>query len=105
MAKISEAHDIALALADVENFDIVLLQEPWTKWEDGRCETKTHPAYRTFSPITFWNSTLTRPLVMTYIRYNLEVDANQIRPQETRDMLWVTTNDITIVNIYRDPTI
>ena len=42
---------------------------------------------------------------MTYIRYNLEVDANQIRPQETLDMVWVTTKDITIINIYRDPTI
>ena len=100
-----EAHDTALALAYMEKFDIVLLQEPWSKWEDGRCETKTHPAYKTFSPITFWDSTSTRPRVMTYLSHNLEVDANQIRPIETRDILWVTTNNITIVNIYREPAI
>ena len=32
IGKVPEAHDIALALADTEKFDIVLLQEPWTKW-------------------------------------------------------------------------
>ena len=76
VAKTPEAHDIALVLADAEKFDIVLLQEPWTKWEDRRYETKTHPSYRTFCPITYWNSTSTRPRVMTYIRYSLEVNAN-----------------------------
>ena len=40
---------------------------------------------------------------MTYIRHNLDIDTNQIHPLETRDMLWITTSDITIVNVYRDP--
>ena len=105
VGKTPEAHDIALALADAEDFDLVLLQEPWSKWEDGRCETKTHPAYKVFAPVNFWDSTSTRPRVMTYVRHNLEVDTNQIRPIETRDILWITTNNVTIVNIYRDPSI
>ena len=105
IGKIPEAHDIALALADVEKFDIVLLQEPWTKWEDGRCETKTHPAFRVFSPVPVWNSTGTRPRVLTYIRRSLSLEANQASPIASRDMLWITINNITILNIYRDPAV
>ncbi|KAM4058871.1 ribonuclease H-like protein [Hirsutella rhossiliensis] len=40
VGKISPAHDCALALADSERYDIVLLQEPWTEAKDGRCLTK-----------------------------------------------------------------
>ena len=39
MGKTPEAHDIALALADAD-FDLVLLQEPWSKWDDGRVRLK-----------------------------------------------------------------
>ena len=105
IGKIPEAHDIALALADIEKFDVVLLQEPWTKWEDGRCETKTHPSYKAFSPIPFWDSTSTRPRVMTYIRNSLSLDTNQTSPFISRDMIWITVSDITILNIYRDPAV
>ena len=103
MGKTSPAQYIALALADTEKFDIVLLQEPWSKWEDGRCETKTHPTYKEFSPVPFWDSTSTRPRVMTYIRQNLGPFTDQICPLKYRDMLWIVVNNITILNLYRDP--
>jgi hypothetical protein len=68
VAKTGPAHDCALALADAEQYDVVLLQEPWTALRDERCLTKTHPSYDTFSPVTHWADTDTRPRVMTYVR-------------------------------------
>ncbi|KAH7471445.1 hypothetical protein FOMA001_g13039 [Fusarium oxysporum f. sp. matthiolae] len=85
VGKIPPAHDCALALADSERYDIVLLQEPWTAYTDTRSLTKTHPAYDTFTPVETWDGNDTRPRVMTY----------------TRDILWLTINGITIVNFYR----
>ncbi|GKU10992.1 unnamed protein product [Fusarium langsethiae] len=71
VGKIPPAHDCALALADSERYDIVLLQEPWTARTDTRSLTKTHPAYDAFTPV------------------------------ETRDVLWLTVNGMTVVNFYR----
>ncbi|SPJ92119.1 uncharacterized protein FTOL_13663 [Fusarium torulosum] len=65
VGKIPPAHDCALALADSERYDIVLLQEPWTAHTDTRSLTKTHPAYDTFTPVETWDSNDSRPRVMT----------------------------------------
>ncbi|KAL9561228.1 hypothetical protein ACKAV7_014583 [Fusarium commune] len=48
-----------------------------------------------------WNSNDTRPRVMTYVRRDPRLLADQIRPFQTRDILWLTINDLTIVNFYR----
>ena len=80
VGKIPPAHDCALALADSEQYDIVLLQEPWTEAKQGRCLTKTHPAYDTFSPVDSWTNTSTRPRVMTYVRRRPGLTADQQRP-------------------------
>ncbi|KAJ0126813.1 hypothetical protein HZ326_30083 [Fusarium oxysporum f. sp. albedinis] len=101
VGKIPPAHDCALALADSERYDIVLLQEPWTAHTKARCLTKTHPAYDTFTPVDMWNSNDTRPRVMTYVRRDPRLLADQIRPFETRDILWITVNGMTIANFYR----
>ncbi|RKK55869.1 hypothetical protein BFJ69_g17692, partial [Fusarium oxysporum] len=101
VGKIPPAHDCALALADTERYDIVLLQEPWTAHAKDRCLTKTHPAYDAFTPVDMWNSNDTRPRVMTYVRRDSRLLADQIRPFETRDILWITVNGMTIVNFYR----
>ena len=103
VGKIPPAHDCALALADSEKYDIVLLQEPWTEAKNSRCLTKTHPAYETYSPVDSWNDNSTRPRVMTYIRKDSCVLVDQRRPAPTRDILWLTVNGITIVNFYRQP--
>jgi ribonuclease HI len=97
------SHDCALALADAEGYEIVLLQEPWTEMRNSRCLTKTHPAYDTFSPVDSWDGTSTRPRVMTYVRRGPGLLADQKRPIPTRDVLWLTINNITLVNIYRQP--
>jgi ribonuclease HI len=101
VGKIPPAHDCALALADSERYDIVLLQEPWTTHTETRFLTKTHPAYDTFTPVDMWNSNDTRPRVMTYVRRDPRFLADQIRPFQTRDILWLTINGMTVVNFYR----
>ncbi|CZR35886.1 uncharacterized protein FPRO_17006 [Fusarium proliferatum ET1] len=101
VGKIPPAHDCALALADSERYDIVLLQEPWTAHTKTRCLTKTHPAYDTFTPVESWDSNDTRPRVMTYVRRDPRLLADQIRPFQTRDILWITINGVTVVNFYR----
>lgn len=103
VGKIPSAHDCAVALADSERYDIILLQEPWTGLKDGRCLTKTHPAYDTFSPVESWDGHGTRPRVMTYVRRSPGLIADQRRPSATRDILWLTVNHITVVNFYRQP--
>ncbi|KFG77533.1 putative reverse transcriptase [Metarhizium anisopliae] len=103
VGKIPPAHDCALALADSEKYDIVLLQEPWTEAKNARCLTKTHPAYDTYSPVDSWDSNDTRPRVMTYIRKDSRILADQKRPTLTRDILWLSVNGVTIVNFYRQP--
>ncbi|RKK10082.1 hypothetical protein BFJ65_g15382 [Fusarium oxysporum f. sp. cepae] len=101
VGKIPPAHDCALALADSEQYDVVLLQEPWTAHTETRTLTKTHPAYDTFTPVDMWNSNDTRPRVMTYVRRDPRLLADQIRPFQTRDILWLAINGMTIVNFYR----
>ncbi|KAK4066075.1 hypothetical protein Purlil1_13977 [Purpureocillium lilacinum] len=84
VGKIAPAHDCALALADAEQYDVVLLQEPWTEAKEGRCLTKTHPAYDTFSPVDSWTNNITRPRVMTNPRHPLahhqQHDDSQLLP-------------------------
>ncbi|KAF5529038.1 reverse transcriptase [Fusarium mexicanum] len=101
VGKIPPAHDCALALANSERYDIILLQEPWTAHTKDHCLTKTHPAYDAFTPVDTWNSNDTRPRVMTYVRRDPRLVADQIRPFQTRDILWITVNGMTIVNSYR----
>ncbi|PWI64236.1 hypothetical protein PCL_11356 [Purpureocillium lilacinum] len=103
VGKIPPAHDCALALADAEQYDVVLLQEPWTEAKEGRCLTKTHPVYDTFSPVDSWTNNTTRPRVTTYVRRRPGLTADQRRPATTRDILWLTINNTTIVNCYRQP--
>lgn len=103
MGKIPPAHDCALALADSERFDVVLFQELWTTAQGDRCLTKTHPAYDTFSPVDSWENNGTRPRDMTYVRRRPGLMVDQRRPAATRDILWLVVNDITLVNVYRQP--
>ncbi|EXA28589.1 hypothetical protein FOVG_19816 [Fusarium oxysporum f. sp. pisi HDV247] len=101
VGKVPPVHDCALALADSERYDIVLLQEPWTTTANSRCLTKTHPEYDTYSPVETWNSNSTRPRVMTYVRRDSTLSADQNRPYQSRDILWLTVKDTIIVNFYR----
>ncbi len=45
------SHDLALALAQEEHIDLLLVQEPYIFHERHRRITKRHPLYECFSPI------------------------------------------------------
>lgn len=97
-------HDLALAQASAENFNIILVQEPWILSHRDRKVTKQHPDYDIFSPTEDWD---TRPRVMTYVRKNENLDAYQLRPGDTPDICWIkikgTIPPLNIVNVYRPP--
>ncbi|PWI64416.1 hypothetical protein PCL_10484 [Purpureocillium lilacinum] len=105
VGKNGPSHDCALALADAERYEVILLQEPWTQVRDSRCLTKTHPAYDTYSPVSTWEDIDTRPRVMTYIRRGARLLADQQRPALSRDILWIVVNGVTLVNVYREPNV
>ncbi|KAK4076871.1 transcriptional regulator family: HMG [Purpureocillium lilacinum] len=105
VGKNGPSHDCALALADAERYEVILLQEPWTQVRDSRCLTKTHPAYDTYSPVSTWEDIDTRPRVMTYIRRGARLLADQQRPALSRDILWLVVNGVTLVNVYREPNV
>ena len=99
------SHDTALALADRSGYDIVLIQEPFTTvLQNGECRTKTHTAYDTYGPVDHWDDKddTTRPRVMTYLSRRGKLTADQIRPFQTRDILWIITGGLMVVNIYND---
>ncbi|KAJ0126645.1 Uncharacterized protein HZ326_30254 [Fusarium oxysporum f. sp. albedinis] len=48
-----------------------------------------------------WDNNDTRPRVMTYVRRDPKLLADQIRHFQTRDILWLMINGMTIVNFYR----
>ena len=79
-------HDLALAQASSENFNIILVQEPWILSHRDRKVTKQHPDYDIFSPTEDWD---TRPRVMTYVRKNENLNAYQILPSDTPDICWI----------------
>lgn len=97
-------HDLALALANSEAVDVILIQEPWTLFQREKKITKQRTNYMPFSPIDTWE---TRPRVMTYVRKGTNLQPIQLRPSNTADICWIkilgATPQITIVNVYRPP--
>lgn len=99
-----EKHLTALQLANAHEYDIILIQEPWTYITPrGDCITAIHATYNTFLPVRQWSDTSTRPRVSTYIRKTDGLIGNQLSITRTRDILWTVVGNTTIVNIYRDP--
>lgn len=99
------AHYAALQLAFQENYNIVLIQEPNTFYnaQKGLCRAQHHPGFLCFSPIDSWTNNLTRPRVLTYVRIDRKIQAEQLLPPHHQDLLWVQVNGTTILNIYNRP--
>lgn len=93
-------HDAALNRAWEVKADIILIQEPWTEVINGSRKTKTHPRYDTFSLVEDW--TEHRPRVITYVKKDPKLQAQQLRPFSSPDICWVEVNGITTCNLYRD---
>lgn len=99
------AHHAALQLAYEEDFNIVLLQEPYTSYNQRKdvCRTPDHPGFYCFSPVSYWNSWDTRPRVLTYVRTHKTLQPEQLSYARSRDLLWLDVNGVTILNVYNRP--
>ncbi|APA10088.1 hypothetical protein sscle_05g048580 [Sclerotinia sclerotiorum 1980 UF-70] len=90
----------------MDQIDIITIQEPYIYKDTSRKITKTHPSYEIFTPLDDWKE---NPRVLTYIRKEIGIQINQIRPIISRDLIFIqlisTNNTIfTIINIYNAPT-
>lgn len=96
-------HGNALSLAWEDGFDIILIQEPWTKWDaaTARRLTINHPGFQAFNPLNDWKDT--RPSVLTYTRISANLPSKQLAPPglENGCVCWVSVCGYTIVNVYR----
>ncbi|KAJ3499128.1 hypothetical protein NLG97_g581 [Lecanicillium saksenae] len=103
--KCGESHSAALQLAFLEGFNVVILQEPNTSYNKQKqlCRTQHHPGFICFSPVDSWFNNDTRPRVMTYVKIDNQLQAEQITPTRHRDLVWVKVNGITILNVYNRP--
>ncbi|KAM3454106.1 hypothetical protein NHJ6243_008968 [Beauveria neobassiana] len=100
-----EAHSAALQLAFLEGYNVVILQEPNTSYNKQKklCRTQYHPSFLCFSPVDSWHNNDTRPRVMTYVKIDCKIQAEQITPTKHRDLLWVRVNGITILTLHNRP--
>ncbi|KAJ3498353.1 hypothetical protein NLG97_g1182 [Lecanicillium saksenae] len=96
---------IPLQLAYEKNYNVVLLQEPHSSYNEKKdlCRVPDHPGFLCFSPVSYWNSRATRPRVLTYVRKQRNIQPEQLTVCQTRDLLWVVVNGTTILNVYNDP--
>ena len=105
VAKGATSHELALSLANDFQIDVILVQEPYIFKEISRRITKCHSAYETFTPLDSWE---TRPRVVTYTRKGAGIQASQLRPTTSHDLLFLqlqSTNGstLTIINVYNAP--
>ncbi|TQV90123.1 endonuclease/reverse transcriptase [Cordyceps javanica] len=100
-----ESHSAALQLAFLEGYNVVILQEPNTSYDTKKqlCRTQYHPGFLCFSPVDSWHNNDTRPRVMTYVKIDSKIRAEQVTPAKHRDLLWVRVNGVTILNVYNRP--
>lgn len=94
------AHLTFLSICENAEVDVAHVQEPW--WRPGT-KTQNHPAYDLYAPVDSWDTIDDRPRVLTYVRKRGNLQVQQRRPLETRDMLWLDVNNIAMLNCYRAP--
>lgn len=102
VVKGSTNHEIALNEAHLSLIDIILIQDLYISNDRSRRITKKHPNYEVFSPIDDWTSI--RPRVITYVRKNLGIRAEQVRPNLSGDLLHLrlVLHDGHPLNIYNN---
>ena len=61
----SDAHSIGLQIANENDIDILLVQEPWIFRDLESRRSISHPNFMIFSPLTEWHTYLR---VLTYVR-------------------------------------
>ncbi|PNP37020.1 hypothetical protein TGAMA5MH_11080 [Trichoderma gamsii] len=103
VGKVGPWQDVALSLAWKGGFDIVLIQEPYTRWDKtaNRRQTVNHPGYQAYNPLNDWREA--RPSVLTFVRISPNLPSKQLSPPglENGCVCWVEVCGYTVVNIYR----
>ena len=100
VARARDTHEIALQAASEAGADVIMIQEPRAWFYEGRLGIPGHPLYALYTPVRTWTKeTTTHPRVATYVRKG--VAAVGFTLSHTRDLLWVETQGVTFVNIYR----
>src|ERR1700733_3382895 len=100
------SHDIALQLAYKDDYDIILIQEPWIYSDRTRRLTKKHQAYTCYSPTEDWTN---RPRVLTYVKKSPFLRAYTLLGSWglSRDLLLVQlivgSLTLQILNVYNAP--
>ena len=84
------SHDIALQLAYEDEYDILLVQEPWIYSDRTRRLSKKHPAYTCFSPTEDWTNS---PRVLTYVKKTPFLRAHTLLGS------WGTSRDLLLVQL------
>src|SRR5271165_4749140 len=79
-------HEIVLSLANSSFIDIILIQEPYIFLDRSRKISKAHLMYKSFTPLDDWT---TRPRVMSYVRKGAGLQAAQLRPITTQDLIFL----------------
>lgn len=100
VGKSQPAHITLLQLCFQARIDIIQVQEPWTSYPT---RTQNHPGYESYAPIDSWTHENERPRVISYIRKEARLEAQQRRPVHSRDLLWLDINKRTYLNFYRRP--
>ena len=103
--KSETAHQAALQLAYEKDYNVALLQEPHSSYNEKKdlCRVPDHTGFVCFSPVSYWNWRATRPRVLTYGRKQRNIQPEQLAVSQTRDLLCVVVNGTTILNVYNDP--
>ncbi|KAI0992520.1 hypothetical protein K3495_g15665 [Podosphaera aphanis] len=102
----SSAHDIALSIANENQLDIILIQEPWIFHDLSKQISKAHKAFESFSPLSTWHS---RPRAFTYVRKGAKLRPFQVAADSSRDIVQILVTlgnnaKLPIWNIYNAPT-
>lgn len=100
------SHNLALQLANKNNADVVLIQEPWIYRDLTSKQSATHHNYDIFSPLSTWD---TRPRVLTYIKKSQGYRPFQSTIDSSPDILKITITNrnnqkLNIWNVYNAPT-
>lgn len=99
------SHLILLQAAFQSNYDVIFVQEPWTKIINFKNVTKSHPAYVIFTPPNRdWK--LARPRALTYVRKRSNLRLIQLDSGLSPDivaLLLQCSPSVEAINFYRQP--
>jgi hypothetical protein len=99
----ADPHSILLQLCYQNHIDIILVQEPHVH-TSNQGHFISHPGYHAYVPVDSWTAEVrTRPRVITYIHKDSNLQVQQRRPWQTRDLLWLEVCGYSILNVYKPP--